>query len=341
MKVFLRYGLLLLLLVPIESNARRARRPVKKRAPQRNVPKSTTSGITYKLNGGRFGDNLFTYIKAKWLSHKYDIPLYYKTFKYVNQLVMHEKETGYYSDTSRAFNKSQAIKHDGPNVIKPDAIVLYVSDYYFKSPEWQKWDDIGTWDDVWADYEFIEKLRAMIYPCKEMQLVELPENVRTVALHVRKGGGFDPPLLAEGAPKRSRGRRRHKFADKAWPLKFPPDQYYVEQLIVLSELFDDAPLHVHLFTDDKNPEALVNKYRAAVGKENITYACRIAGNSHTSNVLQDFFSLMCCDCLIRSDSSFSKVAHLLGNFEVVLYPVHGKWQGNTLVIDQVNVMDNR
>ena len=43
--------------------------------------------ITYELSDGRFGDNLLSYLHAKWISHEKKIPLLYKPFTFSNELI--------------------------------------------------------------------------------------------------------------------------------------------------------------------------------------------------------------------------------------------------------------
>ena len=53
---------------------------------------SSESYITYEFFGGRFGDCLLSYLHAKWLSYKYQLPLLYKPFKYSSDLCLDAKE---------------------------------------------------------------------------------------------------------------------------------------------------------------------------------------------------------------------------------------------------------
>ena len=45
-----------------------------------------SSFVTYSLDAGRFGDQLINYMKALWVSCKYDIPLIYHPFSYSDLL---------------------------------------------------------------------------------------------------------------------------------------------------------------------------------------------------------------------------------------------------------------
>ena len=131
------------------------------------------------------------------------------------------------------------------------------------------------------------------------------------------------------------------YADKKFPLKFPPEQYYVDQIKRISKLFDDVPLFVYIFTDDSSPLGLVEKIKKAVNKNNITFACRNRGNVHYAHVVEDFYNMSRFDCLIRSGSHFAIAAQLLGSHKIIIYPKHWQWVGKKLVIDEVFIVDHR
>ena len=48
--------------------------------------------LTYDLPGGRFGDQLLSYMHAKWLSYTYDLTLLYKPFIYSEALMVDDEE---------------------------------------------------------------------------------------------------------------------------------------------------------------------------------------------------------------------------------------------------------
>ena len=156
-----------------------------------------------------------------------------------------------------------------------------------------------------------------------------------MAVHVRKGTGYDQPLLSYQCFDNSTGRvvnnpcvcEAHKdyFVDKAYPVKFPPDQFYINHIKWLSEYYDNKSLYVHIFTDDPFPKVLRDQYEAAVNRQNIVWGCRENNNAHDQNVLQDLFDMAQFDCLIRSGSNFPQIAQLIGNHKMVIYPRDFEW----------------
>ncbi|HEY5236245.1 MAG TPA: hypothetical protein VIJ14_08720, partial [Rhabdochlamydiaceae bacterium] len=152
----------------------------------------------------------------------------------------------------------------------------------------------------YEDPEFKAELRKVIRPVRELPKLELPTDCTTVALHMRRGIGFDGPDL--------------KFTT---PYKEPPLSYYVSQLRILSNLYPEEPLYVHLFTDDPAPQALLAELKEELVGLNIIYATRDSHNSHDSNVLEDFFAMLDFDCLVRPESNYSICAEILGDFKAV------------------------
>ena len=78
-----------------------------------------------------------------------------------------------------------------------------------------------------------------------------------VAVHVRRGGGFD-------------------FANiKAlFPLKFPPDSYYIEQISRLAYIYHDKKICICILTDDPNPNEIVKHYQETLQNPRLLFICR-------------------------------------------------------------------
>src|ERR1700742_2068654 len=70
------------------------------------LTKNDPSAITWEPNGGRFGDNLLSYSRAKWLSYQYNIPLLYLPFRYSDQLRLHQNENMYSLENVHQFKKT-------------------------------------------------------------------------------------------------------------------------------------------------------------------------------------------------------------------------------------------
>ncbi len=325
----------------------------------------TKSAVTYDTQwGGRFGDQTLMYVKARWIAYKVNLPFYYKPFKYSDQLMMHELDVHWAQSKMKKFvtvenicttkMRYRDLYVNVDKYIKRNKKILYEIHYYFHphnwgvAPELYDSQEVSMWRDMLADEEFCADLRRVIQPRGPIETLNLPKDMVTVAVHVRKGGGFDTPLFSVqlyGDEKKDFDISCHceigrmNYIDCAYPLKFPPDLFYVTQIKRVSNLYHNVPMYVHIFTDDSYPEKLVERYKSMIDSPNITFGCRQSGNCHDKNVLEDLFSMAQFDCLIRSGSNFPQIAQLIGNHKVVIYPKGANWK-SVLVVDDVGIMQS-
>ncbi|MEX0849090.1 MAG: hypothetical protein WD055_02580 [Candidatus Dependentiae bacterium] len=294
-----------------------------------------SSGITFGLNGGRLGDNILNYCKHKWISLKYNIDLYVPDFKYKNKLPLHHYEKSKQDLQNANFSQTKKLHHDS-QINTNIKNCIYVGNYYLTI------DDI-TNRDAWPNYifklsiehpEFGAQLKKMLTP--EINHMPLPQDIITVALHIRKGGGVDLPLSSqqyiEDKPKTS---NTSKGADKYHPLKFPPEQYYLDQLLTLYTILDEQPLYAYIFTDDKHPEKITQRIQAHCKNKNIIFDCRKEDNVHNKNVLYDVCLMSKFDYLIRSGSHFPWISQIIGNHKGIIFPQGSHWEGNNLIMGPI------
>lgn len=317
------------------------------------------SAVTYLDDsqwGGRLGDKLMMYVKAKWVAHHYKLSFLYKPFKGSDQFMMHETERSLEEAVRSHHYTRRALLQDIPGsldqYISLQGDILYTVHYYFNLPHWgdyqKKYDsqEVMAWSEIYEDYEFLEELKKVIAPRKQLTLDHPPKDKISVAVHIRRGGSFDHPVLSRQLYSKEdlnadEVQPAGTYSDKYWPFKFPPLQYYVDQIIRVSNGYNDAPLYVYIYTDDHNPVEMMQKIEKAVNKSNITFDCRRQTNNENSNVLEDMFSMINYDCLIRSGSNYPQIAQLLGNHRIVFYPRSFTWVGNTMVIDDVGIFMNK
>ena len=297
------------------------------------------SAVTYDFSGGRFGDNLLAYLHAKWISYKNNIPLLYKPFEYSNNLVMHQKE--FHLNSGNNFRSQKKISKFSQHV-DAEANCLYIVPYFSEIAHeytlpWAK--DLLYFNVQWNNSEFKQIIQEMVAPIDyELQKHELPKNKITVALHVRKGGGFDGPLLSETTKPIS---DLSKYPDYHMLVKFPPDFFYIDQIKVISKVFGHQPIYLYVFTDHQDPATLVEKFKHYLSEyDKIEFDYRKRGNHHESNILEDFFALTKFDCLIRSESNFSICAAKIANYAVEIFPTSCHWEGTTPYIDKTEMIIN-
>ena len=286
---------------------------------------SASSAVTYNMNRGRLGDKLVAFCHAKWISYKYDIPLLYKPFPRSEDFAFSRK---YHPASEKGFKNVVHFKsYDKKRKLSlhKNDDTLYGIPYFPEAKHDIYKYDFFHFDVNWKDPVFKQQLKEDLRPLVPIEKLKLPEDRITVALHVRRGGGHDPPLYQRGYP------------DKTFPLKFPPHSFFVQYIKEISQMFNDAPIYVHLFTDDENPQKIIAQYKKLVNKANITWGYREEGNHHARNVLDDFYALTQFDCLIRGESNFSIIASKLGDYKVLVHPTNFRWEGHTLTITKAHV----
>src|SRR5690242_1978596 len=250
-----------------------------------------TRAITYETPSGRFGDQLIAYMHAKWVSYLYDIPLLYKPFHYSADLVLDDKEQLFQGAPPSIYVTRLSLITENQETDALFTIPYFPEcSYELKRAKWYHFPI------DWHDPTFLAILRTHIYPKTPLTFPDLPQERTTVAVHVRKGGGFDDPA-----------QLTH------WPLKFPPDAFYIDSIKKIYEL-TKQPLFVYIFTDDPEPLAIAHHFKTALADSDILFDCRSEGNNHKTNVLADMFDMMRYDCLIRPESNYSIVAERLASY---------------------------
>ncbi len=295
---------------------------------ERNIPRPTTgfqsgNGITYSLSGGRLGDNLLAYLHARWFAFKYNIPLYYIPFPYSDQFLLSELDQPL--NSAFHFKNTIHIASDSNELAVPNSslfILPYYAEYRFEYDRtrfyWLPFFQID-----WQDPAFRAEVKRCLTPKAPIATINLPKDRITVGVHIRKGGGFD------GA---------NSF--KRYPLKFPFDNYYIQQIKRIAQIFHDKPLYIYILTDDFDPARLARRYAIAINNRNIHFGYRKGNNGPTINVLEDFFLIPKFDCLVISQSNFSVVASKLADYAVTITPLHATFVGDRPVIDEVEFCFN-
>ena len=305
-------------------------------------------------NGGnlQMGDNVTEFCLAKILSMKYGITFYHSKFPH-HQLFMldnlEQKWPDDMKDPARVIAVSSdqdVIAHKDQNVLLYSTVTTRVN---FVSPE--------EFAVIKRDFQLKENP-----PVKP-----LPEGVISVGVHIRRGNGggahydgevssqqlFDYnrsqvwyrtdfeslPFDYEGYERRGGYLIRSRISvDRVpgWETRFPPLQFYIDQIIKLSDDLGNPPLFVSICTDDKQPELLIQTIKQAINKPNIIIDYEDYRNlSYTDRVWRDLYILSRADVMIRPQSNFSRTAELIGNHKLVIYPLVHHWDGNRLIMTQV------
>lgn len=269
---------------------------------------------------GRFGDNLSCLHVAIAAGYKYNLKVVCDKFHHSDELIVHTLIPKLSNEERKKFKNIVYLKNES-QLSKLEPNTLYFIDYYVPIRLTQQ-----------MSKKVNEIFRQLIQPRRAINYINLPKDRICVAVHVRKGGGFDFPIHS---------RSGKSYADIKWPTKFPPDSFYIEQIKKMFELLNKKPLYVHIFTDDQNPAQLVKNYKKVINNPLISFGFRNSKHFDIS-AIDDFFSMCKFDCLIRPASSFSFNVERISNFKITISPAHAKWVAeDKLVIDKVNITIKR
>ena len=280
-------------------------------------PLTAEAQVTYGLSKGRLGDQLVSYLHAKWISYRYGLPLVYTSFPHSNAFLFHESET-------RKNRHHRPVTLTDLSVLEAPENRLYlipyapecVHDYDFFPSTYQQEHPYIQVD--WEDKAFIEWVRPFVSPRLPIKLIDLPKDKVTVAVHIRTLTGADgqiPNLLAY------------------FPYKFLPDTFYIDQIRWTYEKMGRKPLYVFLFSNDPLVKTIAERYKSTLNIPDITFDYR----SGKEDLLSDLFSMMHFDVLIRSESNLSIVADKLGFQKIVISPQHVVINRGENVVDEVKI----
>lgn len=269
--------------------------------------------------GDRFGDQLIVYIRSKWISYKNHLPLYVRPFEYYDCLKASDIDLEL-EILPQGFNCKRGKDIDTESLKKFDHIYI-VTLYPLLSDEF--------FDTLKKESTFLKQLRELISPKEPLNLITPPKDSISIAVHIRNGGGYDNPLKSVQIFSQKENHlsvHSEGYQDETNPLKFPPEQYYIDQIKRISKILSHKPIYLFIFTDDKNPSLLAKRIKKNVNLDNIIFDCRKSDTRHDKNILEDFFSMLNFDCLIRPGKSyFSKIIHLLGDFKIEIFPTNFHW----------------
>lgn len=266
--------------------------------------------VTYTFSRGRFGDNLLAYLRAKWISYKYDIPIAYKPFPHAEQLKISQEEKLQYNpddyDTHSTYTNSLSIESE-PSTQRVINVIPYFPETISEINPTQDWQYFQV---NWKDSEFQKQAKHLLTPLVDKNNTSLSNDHINIAIHIRTGVGFDT-----------------NETRKSEPLKFPPISYYASQCSnLIAFLNTDKPLRIRIFTDHPSPELI----RSAFLKK-----CKISPDlvfikeQNQTSVVDDFSEMMQYKYLIRPQSNFSIVASLIHNYKIVISPKHSVERNNT------------
>lgn len=307
---------------------------------------SAKSAITFRHNGGRLGDVLLDFTKNFYIAHKHQLTLYLDdNLPYVQDFMLDFEIPRLSQSTDQFYFK---------NHIQSDALIEPHRDHtLYNGACYIAIDGISDLDLFHSHMfqcsieqpEFGNKIRQLLTPKADFSF-EFPQNMISVAMHIRKGGGFDHPLASElYRPKEINNNAtrtsKYQFVDRDQPFKFPPEQFYVDQLIFLHALLDQQSLYVFLFTDDKEPQKIIDRILEKLIQHNITnitFDYRKTENAHNLNIIEDISFMSKFEYMIKSGSHFPWIAQMIGNHNAIISPIEYRWEGDYLNITSAEIV---
>jgi len=264
----------------------------------------------------RFGDQLCHVFHALLTSYQLHIPfLYTPLSKECNVLF---SEHPFFKMTEPPSHKVYHVKRGQP-FQNPMSVNRYINKVH--SPAIYMIHGLGSQILTLANKsQFSMWLRQIITQPKHLNLALPPKDGSiSVAVHLRKGSGpckLDQKALA--------GLTSWKMPNNTFGLaseKFLPEAYYIAQIRYLANKFHNKQLYVFLFTDSPLPELLCKEFSQKINKENVALHSRQNNpDQHETGVLDDFFSILHYDVLVRSYSHFALAAEILGDHQLILSP---------------------
>lgn len=291
--------------------------------------------VTYRLSGGRLGDNLLAYARAKWMAMKYGVPLIVHPFKFFDRFALSacdfprkvrdgvKRSLEYISEEQLRSGKKNSIiviPYFAENPL--NGITLPNQPKKLADMCEKKAGGYVRFSVDWEDPTFKKEISHCLSPLENVATLPLPRDKISIAIHIRRGGDYEDNYELH----------------RNYPLKAPLDEYYIGQLRLISSLFKDKPLYVYLFTDDLHPEELARKYKEAIGRSEVTFDWNREKESTIDELLlRDFFSIGKFDCLIRSESNFSLMAAKRGFYTIESHPLVAKQCDDLFVIDALEI----
>ncbi|MCA9375041.1 hypothetical protein KC622_01780 [Candidatus Dojkabacteria bacterium] len=194
-----------------------------------------------------------------------------------------------------------------------------------------------------VDYEdknYRKLLKEAFSSRKKVKLLDLPDDMPSIALHVRVGSGTDNLSQTIDAPDKSSQQKKGRTTDKLFPGKFPSLSYYCEQIKHICKMLDNQHVYVHIFTDSERPEALVQSLKRTLSLDTVHFSYIKSKERSFYGVVEDFINLCRFEYIIRPRSWFSIMAEAVADWKISISPHKDGyiWQDNKIHITHVRTL---
>jgi hypothetical protein len=248
---------------------------------------------------------------------------------------LHETELILTPVNIKLFKQRRTLAPPVPKKIPDDATLYFVPYFPESLQEFESAYAFSYFFVNWDDKNFLADIRKLIKPRGSLELIQPPQDKISIAVHIRRNSnGLDNPMSFASDKQ---ANRTAGYFDCLYPFKCVNDDFYIAGIKMIHELFHGQPLYVYLFTDDAHPEKIAEKYQRSLDTTDIVFDFHKDKHDHTIHVLEDFFSMLTFDCMIRSDSSFSVVASKLGDYKVIISPAGYRLENDIPAIVRANI----
>ena len=258
--------------------------------------------FTYGFSGGRLGDNLISFIRARWLAYVYNGEVVLKNFKFIENFQFFKN----HNDVDNSTPVSQLTNLKEIEQKKDNKSIIFEIPYFpFENLEkqlyWQKNRLSEIFKINWLDKNFINILKKEIVSNSKFNLKLTKSFKYNVAMHYRFGSG---PDLVQDEPI-------------PIPSKSPSIDYYINALGVLKNILNNGEIYCHIFSDKTNIENFLNILKKEFPQ--INFGCHVSNQD--IGVLEDFFSMLDFEYMIRPCSNISLIASIIGKCHTVIMPI--------------------
>ncbi|MBS0620567.1 MAG: hypothetical protein JSS61_03805 [Verrucomicrobia bacterium] len=287
--------------------------------------------ICYEHCNGRFGDKILLYAQARYLSYSTGVTFLHAPFENSQHLVIDYDALPYHDLRSHyqsvlKVNSEITLREFYHRILDPNSpSTLFMLEYF--AEDLSEWDNLPwtlAFDIPWKEEGFLAYLKQACRPSTSIPNFRVQDRLN-VADHVRTLSGGD----------------RSETSILTFPLKHPNLDYHERQIRRVYEWNKRRPMHVFLFSDTSLPADLIAEFRKRFVNEDIIFGIQELDEPDVNYVVQDFFAMQEFDVLITTRSNLSSMASHLGDFDLIITPLHASGSYPNWVIDRVRVMSKK
>ena len=298
--------------------------------------------ITFKQSD-QIHENIYTYSITKWISYKYNIPFLFQPFDFSHVFSMDLYDPVITPNMLNSFDNVIELKqevelldflatHDKSTllVVSYETAIDYSTELVNDFVKPTRYKNLSFFLKYHETFKL--QLRKNFVLKNPVDLIELPKEGITVAMYVQKGSLSDNEFTyVEYADQWEKIIREHNAETFFLPVKdvyssvrFPSEQFYLEQIKQLHQLHEGKQLLVWVFTNEGDPREIIQRFKARIDLPNISfyaYSNEAEQDQHQIYFhIKALYDMSCFDCLITPESEYALLAQCLGDYKMIIYP---------------------